>query len=232
MSDVVQFELNQPVEVALKFAEPKMLETKFGTRAMYTLADERVMFHDELTAAKITALGIHPGDCFYITKRKKGRVLEYDVFTDAQEPAPKKAPIAVGPAIVEAAHQPIASNPVKKLSRPPDLAKIMPEKFAGNGNLEQQLEESIAQAESPKLGHQPDGTFAVERIERKPAVAAQTSRPAWTETLIAQTNHLVDCYAETLAHASRHGISVRPDDVRNLLVTSFIQLSQKGRNAA
>ena len=83
------------------------------------------------------------------------------------------------------------------------------------------------QAEASKTGTQPDGTFAVE-TPRKPAGQAQTAAPAWAQTLIAQTNTLVDIYAETLQHASRHGIAVKPEDVRSLLVTSFIQLSQKG----
>jgi hypothetical protein len=233
-SDVVQFDLNQPVEVALKFAEPKVIDTKYGERALYTLTDDRVMFHDLLTAAKIKTLGVQPGDCFHIVKRKKGRIQEFDVFRDAQEPqAPAGKPILVGEAVAQAAQQPIASNPVKKLPPPRDLARsIGPRKFAGNGDLAQQLEQSIAQA---KVGHLADGTFAVPVApERRPATVAQASaRPAWTELLLSQTNHLVDCYAEALAHASKHGTAVKSDDVRNLLVTSFIQLAQKGgRNAA
>jgi hypothetical protein len=230
MSDVVKFDLNQPVEVALKFPEPKLIETQYGERAMYSLADDRVMFLDTLTAAKIKALGVTPGDCFHIVKRKKGRLVEYDVFTDSQEPPAPRKPILVSDAVIEVAQQPIASNPAKKLPPATDLAKVLdPRKFAGNGDLEKTLQDSIAQANAQRLGEQPDGSFAV----RKPVAQAQSSTPAWAQILIAQTNTLVDVYAAALDHASKHGTAVKSDDVRSLLVTSFIQLSQKGgRNAA
>ena len=119
-----------------------MIETKFGgERAMYTLADERVMFLDTLTAAKIKALGVQPGDCFYIVKRKKGRIQEFEVFRDSEEPAPAKAPIAISEEVIRAAQQPIESHPTgKKLPPVRDLAKMIdPRKFAGHENLEQQL---------------------------------------------------------------------------------------------
>ena len=73
---------------------------------------------------------------------------------------------------------------------------------------------------------------------QEPAVlpAAEPTRksPPWAETLVGQTNELVDALARCLDHANRHGVVVRPEDVRTLLVTSFIALSgrRKGRNVA
>jgi hypothetical protein len=46
----------------------------------------------------------------------------------------------------------------------------------------------------------------------------------WAQSLIEQANTLVDCYAVCLAYASQaHGNSVKPEDVRALMTTAFIQ---------
>jgi hypothetical protein len=75
-----------------------------------------------------------------------------------------------------------------------------------------------------KLDQHPAPVPVPAPVERKPA--------QWASTLLAQTNQLVDCYAAALQHAAQHGIQVKAEDVRSLLVTSFIQLSQnKGRAA-
>ena len=57
-------------------------------------------------------------------------------------------------------------------------------------------------------------------------------QPAWAQTLVGQTKQLVDAYAECMLHAAQHGLTVKPEDVRTLLVTAFINLSQRGRTAA
>jgi hypothetical protein len=51
------------------------------------------------------------------------------------------------------------------------------------------------------------------------------NRPGWAETLLNQTNELVDANAASLEHAGRHGLAAKPEDVRTLLVTAFINLS-------
>jgi hypothetical protein len=50
---------------------------------------------------------------------------------------------------------------------------------------------------------------------------------AWTQYLLGQTDALVDVYAAALSNASsKHGNQVKPEDVRSLLVTVFIQRSR------
>ena len=95
-------------------------------------------------------------------------------------------------------------------------------------------------------GEQPDGTFAVEKptelerqlaesirlVElRKQAQQAVEAQPKWAEALSAQTRHLLDVYAELVNYASaKHGNAVKPDDIRAMMTTVFINLS-KGGNA-
>jgi hypothetical protein len=53
--------------------------------------------------------------------------------------------------------------------------------------------------------------------------------PVWAQSLLGQTNALVDVYAAALRTASsKHGNRVKPEDVRTLLVTAYIQCSKGG----
>ena len=90
MSDIVKFEWDQPVEVALKYPDPKMFESQWGgERAMYSLIDGRVMYVDSLGAARITSLGVQPGELFFVVKRKNGRLTDFVAFREGQEPPAK-----------------------------------------------------------------------------------------------------------------------------------------------
>jgi hypothetical protein len=218
MSDIIQFEFGQPVEVALKFPEPKMFDGQYGERAMYSLTDGRVMYLDMLTAARIRSLGVGPGEFFFVRKDKNGRRTEWSVYREAdQAPAP----------------------PARRLP-PHELAKRLPEIVAAR---------NAGANHSPAVGEQRDGTFAVpvplSELEqkladsialvqtRKAAAQAQSAdgTPRWAQVLTSQTRQLLDVYAELVQYASaKHGNAIRPDDIRALLTTTFINLS-KGGNA-
>lgn len=236
-SDIVQFELNRPVEVALRFAEPKIIESQYDPdgRAMYSLADGRVMFHDLLTAERIRALGVGPEEPFFIVKRKNGRQTEYAVSREAME--------------TPARHKPVPAH-----ARAERLPEIVAARNASN-NLERQLQASLDQVAARKpAGEQPDGTFAVPKIPPRrdlhsaaaaPAPAQSQAQPSsngnstrprerWTEILLAQTNALTDVLAEALRHAAEHGGIVKSEDVRSVMLSAFINLSkrQEGSRAA
>ena len=69
---ILRFEMNVPAEVALKHAGPgKPIEGRYGTRVMYTLADNRVMYVAPIVATRITDLGIQPGELFQVCKLEK-----------------------------------------------------------------------------------------------------------------------------------------------------------------
>jgi len=56
-----------------------------------------------------------------------------------------------------------------------------------------------------------------------------SASPVWAQSLLGQTNALVDVYAAALSTASsKHGNQVKPEDVRTLLVTAYIQCSKGG----
>ena len=64
---VVDFPLNIPVTVALKYPHGKTVSSQYGERFMFTLADNRVMFLDPEVAQQITALGVNVRESFAIT---------------------------------------------------------------------------------------------------------------------------------------------------------------------
>ena len=61
-----------------------------------------------------------------------------------------------------------------------------------------------------------------------PEPPAAPERPRWAEVLVHNTNILVDVYSAVLKHANEQQAGIRPDDVRALLTTMFIQYAQKG----
>jgi len=84
--------------------------------------------------------------------------------------------------------------------------------------LERKLADSIAVVESRKQAQR--------------ATAPTAEQPAWARALANQTRQLIDVYAEALAYAGeKHGNAVRPDDVRNMMTTLFINLSKNGSAA-
>jgi hypothetical protein len=75
---------------------------------------------------------------------------------------------------------------------------------------------------------------SIEQVaQRKAAAQAQNAGapPEWAQALLLHTNVLSDVYAAALAHASAtQGNAIKPEDIRALLTTAFINLSQKGAN--
>ncbi|HKD45153.1 MAG TPA: hypothetical protein VKD24_05805 [Candidatus Angelobacter sp.] len=91
---------------------------------------------------------------------------------------------------------------------------VAPESAAPPSELEHKLADSIAMVEARKQAQTPE-------------------QPAWARALSTQTRHVLDVYAELVAYASdRHGNLVRPDDIRTMMTTVFINLSKNsGGNA-
>jgi hypothetical protein len=88
------------------------------------------------------------------------------------------------------------------------------------------------QAQSPSPPPETPCTPPLSSVEQVVVSVVSKKQPAWAQTLVGQTKQLVDAYAECMQHAAQHGLTVKPEDVRTLLVTAFINLSQRGRTAA
>jgi len=132
--------------------------------------------------------------------------------------------------VSEAAGKMIAAQ-LKKLGvQPGDPVEICKaETDAGRGRKQIQWLVSVPLAEGPPP--EPPAEVPAPRLVAVPARTAATAapeRPRWAETLTIHTNALIDVYATVLRHANEQQAGIRPDDVRALLTTMFIQYAQKG----
>jgi hypothetical protein len=241
MSEVIKFEFNRPVEVALRYTEPRVFPSQFDggdDRHMYSTTDGRVMYVTPLVSARINALHVAKGECFFICKTKNGRLTEFVVSREplAAEPA---APRVVRPPA------PFKSKLPERVYYTPQVAS----EPADSPTLEEQLRASIDMVQRRKaqtVGELGDGTLAI-MAPPAPRPAVQASAPArpaaaerlapavaeFSSRLIMETTALVDVYAAVLHAASeRHGNAVKADDVRSFVVTAYITASKGARNAA
>lgn len=212
MADVIKFEFNQPVEVALRFSDPRVFppSDRFPggeDRHMYSTLDGRVMYVSPLTSARIQALHLAAGECFTICKRKNGRLTEYAVSREHQDARPQANGFSHKKAL-----------PPVKLNLPERLY-YSPNDLPGEPEPPSELEAKLA-----------DSIALVERRKQ-----AQTAPQAeWASHLVNQSCALVDAYAAVLKHAARHE-NVRGEDVRSLFLSAFINVTKSaggGRNAA
>jgi hypothetical protein len=208
--ECVSFQSNAPEKVALAYPDGVLKDGMYGPRVRYTLTDGRLMWLDPDVAGRINMMAISPGQEFWIVKRKpagRGQKTRWDIYLE--DPTPLDGESA--------------------LER--DLRLSLHE-------IERQR--SIPKAESVPVPAQPRSAPVARPVCTPPSPGVQQvaltvvsrKQPAWAQTLVGQTNQLVDAYAACMLHAAQHGLTIKPEDVRTLLVTAFINLSQRGRTTA
>ena len=124
----------------------------------------------------------------------------------------------------------------------------------GENALEQQLRQSIASVHGGKPGTDaltPAPGRAAAQVSEQPTTTGNCSKPngngaahngsrpeqdihqRWAQVLFVQTTALIDVYAAALHYAgTKHGNAVKPEDVKTLLTTAFINLSKQGGSHA
>ena len=227
MSEKIQFQTNLPVELALQYLEGKAVDSQFGgVQHLFSTTDNRVFFVSEMVgniiADQLKKLAVQKGEPVEICKAEvtQGRGRKSIQW------------------IVKKVGSPVGEQPDGTFAVPagPESA------------LERQLRQSIATVRNGKTG-----TGAVTPV---PGVAAapNTEQPinngngsklngngaahngrqpeihqGWAQVLFGQTTALIDVYAAALNYAgTKHGNAVKPEDVKTLLTTAFINLSKGG----
>jgi len=232
MSEKIQFQTNLPVELALQYLEGKPVDSQFGgVQHLFSTTDNRVFFVSEMVggiiADQLRKLGVQKGEPVEICKAEvtQGRGRKSIQW------------------IVKRVGSPVGELPDGTFAVP--AAPAAPESA-----LEQQLRQSIATIRNGKPGTDArtpaPGSVAAPNSE-PPMVncdgskpngngAAHNGRPPqqeihqrWEQVLFGQTTALVDVYAAALKYAgTKHGDAVKPEDVKTLLTTAFINLSKQG----
>jgi hypothetical protein len=196
---VVDFPMNEPVEVRLHWPEGRIVAGRFGERVMYSLDQppEHVMFLDLSVAQQINMLepGMNP---FILCKRTAKR---FDAWKPEQPARTGASVSAPAPAVA----------PITPPSR--QTQSTLPANH-NNGN-------NNTPSNGHSNGHGNGGGFASE----DPAQI----HLGWAQFLLATTNGLTDVYAAALAYASqKHGNAIKAEDVRALLTTAYIAQTKTG----
>jgi len=95
MREIVKFETNVPLRLALAYDEGKDVAGRFGDQVMYTLEDEQVMYVDPIIRTKLNALGIRRKEPFVICKTEKRAGQRRTIEWEVRRPEPEAAPTPV-----------------------------------------------------------------------------------------------------------------------------------------
>jgi hypothetical protein len=225
MTEILHFEMNVPVEVALKYAGPgKPIEGRYGNRVMYTLADNRVMYVAPIVASRISDLGIQPGEVFHVCKQEKRRgpqkLIEWQVQRLASEPETQlERELQESIAIAYAAK-----------ATPPSDASEQPSPPASSVTLE-----------SPQNQEQPAQPTPIPAV-----VASSNGSSNGTPSPITPTGKSFPACTTKLEHALRTAISAAhnaerygaelgyvvrfdADAIKSMAITVLINMSEGGR---
>jgi len=206
----VSFQSNVPERVALAYPDGVLKDGMYGPRVRYTLMDGRLMWLDPDVAARIHTMGIPPRREFWIVKRKpaeRGQKIRWDIYLEDPTPLAGESPL---------------ERDLRLSLHEIERKRSIPN--AGSGPVP--APRPSAPVAAPVCSPPSPGVqeVALSLVSKK--------QPAWAQTLVGQTNQLVDAFAECMLHAAQHGLTIKPEDVRTLLVTAFINLSQRGRTTA
>lgn len=213
LRDILKFETNVPVACSLKYRKPKVIETQRGPRAMFTLTlPSAVMFLDRDVAFKIEKLEVKPGEVFWVCRRntgERGALDSWDVYLD---PATERSRSA------SAAPSPETAAPVSNALN------------ASSNSAEDSTKKTGAK--EARI-HAPETCGTIDQ----PITNSESNRSqihlGWAKLLTSVSQTLVDVYAASLAYSSeKHGNAVKPEDVRTMVVTAFIQQSKGGPSHA
>jgi hypothetical protein len=236
MSEKIQFQTNLPVELALQYLEGKPVDSQFGgVQHLFSTTDNRVFFVSEMVgniiADQLKKLGVQKGEAIKICKAEvtQGRGRKGIQW------------------IVQKVGSPVGDQP--------DGTFVVPASTpTPESALEQQLRQSVAAAINGKPGtdaRTPAPGVVAAPSSEQPINNGNGSKPngngashnghspqhdlhqRWEQVLLGQTNALIDVYAAALNYAgTKHGNAVKPEDVKTLLTTAFINLSKGGAHAA
>jgi hypothetical protein len=201
---------NVPEEIALKFPEPKEYPSKFENsppRYMWTLADGRVLWLTAKQNERLLALQPQPGEPLDVCNvEKTGNGRKWIEFEVSRVGEPQPAASVPAPAAV----QPLA-NGSGRIQQTQGNSKY------GHGEL------AVPKLNGGSNGH---GTNIAMHPEPPAPPPAPAVHQGHFQFLVQQTQSLINAYAACLAYSEQqHGTRVRPDDVRSLLLSMFINIT-------
>jgi len=222
----VSFAPNIQQQLALRDLDAILETHSWGDQWYYQLVDGRILYVSEAVARQINMLDLAPGEPFVIVKRcgaDHHQPVRWDVWRAGE------------------AEKERAAEEESELER--DLRRSIETSESRQRERQERLKETTpppAPAPIPRKPTPPPLPPAnplapaaapsnVRRFQKRTPDDRQLELP-WAEDLARQSESLVDVYASTLRHAhEKHGQLVEREDVRSLVITSYIS-QQKKRN--
>jgi hypothetical protein len=181
----------------------------YGPQKLFQLADGRSLYLD-LEVAQRLEQTVSIGQEFWLCKRKpagKRQKTRWDLYLEDPTPQDGESDLERDLRLsIQEFHSPNGKSSSIELEGPPKP----PEAPAAG---------PIPVAEEPLTPETParENAAPIELVKTTP----------WAITLVNHTNELIDAYTKCLHHANQYGVTVKSDDVRTLLVTTFINLCQR-----
>jgi hypothetical protein len=220
----ITFATNKPQALALQFLEPKLVPSNFGgNQAMFSTTDSRVFFVSEavgnIIAGQLRDLAVQKGMPVEICKCEvdagKGRktirwtVLQIRPAVGGQPDGTFAVPAAAPAARTELE---------RKLRESVERAKAE----AGAGTPAP----ATASSQQPLASNRPNGSSKVNGVNGHAAMPEIAT--GWAPPLLQQANSLIDVYAAALTYSGKYGAAVKPDDVRSIVLSCFINVMKGG----
>jgi hypothetical protein len=237
LREKVLFPPNQPVRLALKYAQPKIGKSPSGDDyALFTTTDNKVFFLDCDEARVITGAGILPGQDIDVTMRwsgKRGDPKIYGVSLPSGTAAYGAQPNGTF-AVPSTQHPAPSTQPETKLEWELRTSLELQDLKRKLALAEQEKRAAAAPREQPATA--PVVHSQVNSGQPRNVAATNHSTTPMTgqgETLLQSVNHaakeLFGVYVDVLAWArEEHGSEIaRPEDVRALVTSCFIEANKR-----
>src|SRR5258708_4196888 len=221
--NILRFQPNVPIRVALQSPQGVVVEGRYGNRMMFTLVDGRVMYVPPIVATKIEAEGIAAGERFELCKAQikngHGRSVEWALRRlDPEEQLVEIAPDAPAPEtqlehdLRASAEMANAKKARHELPEPPDPAPAPATPMTnGNGN-------------GNGNGAVPAGPVPVATPNDQPQPRAVTKLEHALKTAISAA-HNAEKYGSELGYVVRFDA----DAIKSMAITVLINMSGESR---
>ena len=221
--NILRFQPNVPIRVALQSPQGVVVEGRYGNRMMFTLVDGRVMYVPPIVATKIEAEGIGAGERFELCKAQikngHGRSVEWALRRlDPEEQLVEIAPDAPAPepqlehdlrVSTEMANAKKANHESPESPSPAPAPVTSMSSGNGNGTRENTVPASPVPVAAPNENPQPRSLTKLEHA-LKTAISAA---------------HNAEKYGSELGYVVRFDA----DAIKSMAITVLINMSGESR---
>src|SRR5271157_950900 len=232
MSDQIRFAPNVTQQLALADTSAMLEEHHGWDMWCYELTDGRMLVVSPEVASKINGLDLRPGEPFVIVKRWNGerrQKARWDVWRAGE--AEQQRAVEEKSELEQQLRQSINQANARKREYAPGPPPVpLPMPVPAPASIQKPIPSPMPPEPLQPAATTPQAPApaSVRPIRHRSPDTRQLSLP-WEERLRDESKVLTDVFAETLEYSSeKHGNTVKPEDIRSIVITAFISESQRG----